>query len=151
VDSNNLSSQFYGKGSEALFPEGSFDVRPAPWPSASKERHRKDWDSDAVRSLLREPPELSEVDPRELHASQRSITRQGLNYYMADDYRKTGETYADKGREANRFPVVYKREPGKTGRPENVILTGHHRAAAALAKGEPLRARIVEGPWGKPR
>jgi hypothetical protein len=52
----------------------------------------------------------------------------------------SGRPSADQYAEANRFPIVV---PDRDGRP--IILSGHHRTAAALIEGRPVRARIVAG------
>lgn len=84
---------------------------------------------------------LQSVDPRTLSATQGNITRAGVRYYLGQKYENSGMTFADNDRPTNRVPMVYRRSNG-----ENLILTGHHRAAAALLKGEPLRAIVVEEP-----
>jgi hypothetical protein len=140
---DNLGDQFYGRGLDSLFPEGSSSIRTAPWQSASRRKANQDYDPDVARHLLRNPPSLSEVDPRTLRATQPMIHRPGVEHYMGSEYGETGRTFADNDKVGNKFPLVYKREDG-----QSLILSGHHRAAAALAKGEPLRAIVGEGPWG---
>lgn len=144
---DNLSNQFYGRGMEALFPEGSAPIRTAPWPSAGRRKDRRDYDPDIVREAITSPPVLSEVDPRNLRATQPMITHQGVDYYYNDPtYEATGRTFADPDNPGNKYPVVYKREDG-----QNLLLSGHHRAAADLAKGRNTRAIVREGPWGPQR
>lgn len=134
----------YGsKNPEEMF--GQSPVTPTPWPRAGRQKHRGDFDQGRVNDALRNPV-LTEVDPRNLHSTQPSITRQGVDYYMGDEYERTGTTFADQGNAGNRYPVVYSREDG-----QNLALSGHHRAAAALLRGETLRAIQVEGPWGPER
>lgn len=149
---NLAANQFWGRGIEHLFPEGSAEKRTAPWEGMSRTKADQDYDSEVVKDALRHPPQPVDIDPRGVRATQPSITKGGVKYYAEDEtYRETGETYADKANVGNKFPMVYQRE-GKDGRPgENLLLSGHHRAAAALVKGEPLRAIIVRGPWGPPR
>jgi len=148
------ADQFYGKGIEGLFPEGSFERRGAPWEEASKFRHTGDYDQSIVNDALRRPPQLQEIDPRDLHRTQPHIVKGGVDHYLTGEYEKTGETYEMGEKLGNRFPFVYRREAATEGydpQPQNLILAGHHRAAAALAKGQPLRAIIVRGPWGQTR
>ena len=134
----------YGsKNPEELFGDGPETV--APWPRAGQSKRRGSFDQGRVDDALRNPV-LSEVDPRNLHSTQPSITRQGVDYYMGSEYEETGRTFADQGQAGNRYPVVYSREDG-----QNLALSGHHRAAAALLRGETLRAIHVEGPWGPER
>lgn len=149
---DHLAQQFYGKGIEALFPPDTGEVREVPWDRASRTKSNEDYDHTRVRDALRAPPHLEEVDPTNLRATQREITKGGVEYYTGRQYDRTGETYADKANPGNRFPLVYKREPVRPGaEPEHLLLSGHHRAAAALAEGRPLRAITVTGPWGPPR
>ena len=137
------AEQVYGKGVDALFPDGAVSTV-APWPQASRLKHREEFDMGRVQAAVadRSYP-LSDVDPRYLARRQPSITRGGVQYYTTPQYDKSGETFAEQHSELNRYPTIYRRENG-----DNLILSGHHRAAAALAAGRPLRARVVEGPWG---
>jgi hypothetical protein len=180
------ASQFYGRGVEHMFPQEA-STAPTPWPTAHRYRDTRPYDEERVRQTLMAPPQLQEIDPRNLHSTQPSITRSGVEYYSnppmraireqytsafprstadptgvatagASSYQLTGRTYEEtKGmgtNEGNRFPVIYRREADPraySNEPQNLILSGHHRAAAALAAGRPLRARIVEGPWGAKR
>jgi hypothetical protein len=41
---------------------------------------------------------------------------------------------------------VYHREDDD----QDLLLSGHHRAGAALLRGEPLKARLFQGGWGPP-
>lgn len=129
----------------AIFGEHGL-VAPAPWARGARRKDRMDYDRDVVTRALTGPPKTEEIDPVNLHATQPKITRGGVQYYMGDQYDRTGRTFADMGNAGNRFPVVYEREDG-----QNLLLSGHHRATAALLKGQPLRARRTSGPWGAPR
>jgi hypothetical protein len=71
------------------------------------------------------------------------VTRSGVEYYSGQEYDRTGETFADNEKAGNRFPVVYSRNDGT-----NIILSGHHRATAALLQGRPLRAINPSGGYG---
>ena len=126
---------------DTLFP----DEAPAtPLPMAHYNK-RRGYDRGAVREALSRPvdqQELVDVDPRELSGSQSGVTRSGVKYYMGDHYSKTGKTYADEYNPGNAHPVVYDRNDGS----ERILLSGHHRAVAALLKGTPLPARRVQGP-----
>lgn len=114
-----------------------------PWPNAPRRKDRKPYDQARVKEFLQQPPELEDVDPRYLHSTQPNLTRPGVDYYMGDDYQQTGQTFADQGNEGNRYPVVYSRDDGV-----NLLLSGHHRGAASLLRGEQMKARRLEGPWG---
>jgi hypothetical protein len=108
-----------------------------PWPSAGRTKSNpRGYDPDLVQKALSNPaPHMSDVDPRDLHATQPWVTAEGVSHYMGDEYRKTGRTFADQHVESNRFPVVYSDAQGR-----NKLLSGHHRATAALLQGRQLRA-----------
>lgn len=133
---------------DALIPGGSTQ---APFPRAGQRKDRHMYDQEAVNKHLSNPPELQDVDPRTLHSTQPAITRAGVRHYLSGEYEKSGTTYADQGNVGNRFPVVYRRSREGTDVADDLLLSGHHRATAALIKGQPLRARVVEGGWGPPR
>ena len=137
------------EGVEAVFPEGKeLSGPPQPsWEFRSKKGVKYNAD-DVQAAIRRTPPELSDVDPRTLHSTQRGLTRGGVQHYMSDkSYEETGATYADQEKVGNRFPVIYSRaEAGGVTR--NVILSGHHRATKALLRGENLRAIVVPGQEG---
>lgn len=136
---NISSDQFFGEG----------EIHLAPFPSAGGLKGRAPYQRDVVQSAMRQnPPELVEVDPRTLHATQSHVTKGGVQYYEGPDYDTTGATYADSHSESNRFPIVYTRDNDVSGRTENLILSGHHRATKALLNGEPLRALNPRGGFG---
>jgi hypothetical protein len=143
----------HGAGdSEALFKGGL--ITGSPWPQQSRRKDVKDYDQSKVASLLSRAPSESdfrEFDPRSLHATQPSVTRGGVEHYLTPDYERTGRTYADQGNVGNRHPVVYTRTDERTGKVQNVVLSGHHRAAAALLQGKQFKARHIEGGFGGPR
>lgn len=147
--------KFYGKDDiDAMFHDGA-PKRPVPWEQASRRKDREDYDKGAVAAELKKPPsetQLHEVDPRDLHAYQPEVVRGGVKHYMGTQFHQTGETFADQGKAYNAHPVVYRREGLEPGMAtQNIILSGHHRAAAALLQGRPLQARVVNGPWGPER
>lgn len=132
------------KNLEELF--GESPVTPTPWPRAGQLKRRASFDQGVVNEALTGPRELTRVDPRALHSTQPGITRQGVDYYMGTEYEETGKTFADQGDPGNRYPVVYDREDG-----QSLILSGHHRGAAALLRGEEFDAIRTQGPWGPER
>lgn len=143
--SSARASRAWGSGRvDLLFGDGP--VAPTPWSQMSRRRSHADYDLGVLSELLDEPPVLTEIDPRGLRSTQPALTRPGVAYYLTRAYVTTGRTYADYDRTANRYPVVYRREDG-----QDLIISGHHRAAAALLDGCPLSARLVGGPWGPPR
>lgn len=109
-----------------------------PWPSAGRQKKGPTWKPDLIRDELSKPPELHNVDPRALHATQPSVLSEHVGHYMGDDYEKTGRTAADQHDVGNKYPVVYAHPSGRWD-----IISGHHRATVALLKGEALRARVV--------
>lgn len=129
---------------DAVF--GGHAQAPTPWPREPRSKAFHSYDANLVHEALANRKGVEEVDPRYLHATQPNVTRAGVDHYMHSDYETTGETYADRGNLGNQFPVVYRRDDGI-----NLLLSGHHRATKALIAGEALRARTVDGPWGRPR
>lgn len=80
--------------------------------------------------------QVEPMDPRELTGTQDGLQGAALSHYLSDDYRKGGHLF-DKSRGAdNDIPTVVGFQRRK------FLMTGHHRAAAALLKGEPLQARF---------
>lgn len=135
----------YGKVSD---PDDYFHhhpTRPTPWKEQGRSTTLQDYDHDKVKQMLQNPEHpLEDVDPRNLRSSQGSVTREGVKHYMSSgDHAKTGKTFADQGNPGNAHPVVYEHENG-----DRVLLSGHHRATAALFEGRPLRAKVVRG--GRP-
>lgn len=149
TDQFSAVEHLYGQNDvEAMFPEGAL-IRPVPWQGASRRKNQAPFDKDLVRHTLQTPIEgtrgLTDIDPRVLRASQPNVTRAGVAYYMSPQFEQTGRTFADQSHLGNQHPLVYSREG------QEVLLSGHHRAAAALLKGQPLRARRISGPWGEQR
>jgi hypothetical protein len=109
---------------------------------------------DAVKQVRDGQVHLTEVDPRYLYATQPEITRVGINHYL--EHEGTEASFADTHNSGNKYPVIYKRD-NRAGNPDmpswwndhdHIILSGHHRAAAALLRGEQFKAVLVEGPHG---
>lgn len=145
------AADFYGANSlEPMFPEGR-PLAMTPWPMAGRRKDVKDYDKDKVTAAISDPSyPLTDLDPRDLKATQPNVTRAGVAHYMGGDHEKTGRTYADQDNAGNRIATVYRRVvPGRE--PEHLILTGHHRGVTALLRGQQFRARVVEGGWGGPR
>jgi hypothetical protein len=121
-----------------------------PWPSAGRLKTHQDYDPDIVKNLLERAPEgMAEIDPRVLKSTQPWITSAGVEHYLTGEYEKTGKTFADGDNAGNVYPVIYERE--HQGRVDPILLSGHHRAAAALIRGVPLRALVARGGFGPPR
>lgn len=123
---------------DALFSGGV--KAPAPWPGAPRSKKAPMYDRDAVSEMLSSAPQLDEVDSRHLHATQPWVVRSGVQHYLTGEYEATGRTFQGGHDVGNAFPVVY-----TTRRGHNLILSGHHRAASALLRGQPLLARRVQG------
>lgn len=132
------AEQHYGKGVDALFK--SAPVVPAPFPRAGRRKDVSDYDPDIVGKAIGEG-KLQEIDPRTLSAHQPSVTLEGVRHYAED---RAGN-FADGHKYGNEHPVVYQREG------TNVLLSGTHRATAALVQGKPLKAIVTQGPWGAAR
>lgn len=113
----------------------------APWPMAGKKKSNpRGYDPDRVGAALKAPEQhMTDLDPRDLHASQPWVTRAGVDHYMTDEYKQTGQTFADQDQPGNRNPIVWRDTQGR-----NKLLSGHHRATAALLRGEQFRALLIE-------
>jgi hypothetical protein len=145
----------FGKGLEALFPEGTSPVVAAPWPRAARSKKLKDYDENIVGRAIR-GGKTEQIDPQILSATQPSVTAPGVRHYIESGpggplYANADKRplYADADKSANQNPVVYIRTSG--GKTEHILLSGHHRATAALLKGEKLTAVVARGGFGGPR
>lgn len=98
---------------------------------------------EAVAKGVHAPADLVQVDPRLLQSTQPGVTRAGVAHYLNDrQWESGGATYADQGNAGNAYPTVYRRSRDNA----HLLLGGHHRATAALMRGETLPARVIEGP-----
>lgn len=131
--------QVYGSGDTSALFKGAPQVS-APWPKAgSTKANPKGYDADRVQRAMADPAQhMRQMDPRDLHSTQPWVTQGGASYYMTDEYRQTGRTFADMDKAGNRTPIVYTDTQGR-----NKILSGHHRATAALLRGEQFHALNV--------
>jgi len=138
----------YGTGDVDKLFHGS-PTTSAPFTPAGRSKRYHDYDKDLVAQAISHPEDhhMQDVDPRELRSTQPSVIRAGVSHYLTDKYDKTGETYADMHHPGNRRPIVYHREADDN----KILLSGHHRAAAALLQGKPLQAIVVRGGYGEPR
>lgn len=75
------------------------------------------------------------LDPRELHGTQDGLQSGALAHYLSPEYGDTGALFDKSRGEDNDRPVVIGFMRKK------LLMTGHHRAAAALLLGQPLDAR----------
>ena len=130
----------YGSGDvDTLFKGAPKTI--APWPTAGRTKaDPRGYDPGRVQAAVQSPEKhLRDMDPRNLHATQPWVTREGASYYSTDEYRRTGQTFRDMDQAGNRFPVVYTDTRGR-----NKLLSGHHRATAALIHGTQFRAIHIE-------
>lgn len=110
-----------------------------PWDRFAKSKEGAGYDKELVDRTINRPrnENVEEFDPRLLTANQPHILSAGVRHYMTNQ----PSLYADKENVGNQLPFVYvKKDTG-----QGIILAGHHRATAALLKGQPLRARTVQG------
>ena len=133
------AQRLYGKGLDLWTGYMPFPVHMV-YSNNPNEKYR--WSKDALGKALASP-HFEDFDPRELVATQGSVTKVPVRFYMrpGNDYERTGVPFADPGQEGNQRPVVYVFGDGT-----KLILSGHHRAVAALLKGEPLNAIRVDDP-----
>ncbi len=136
--SSELLDRLWGCGDLDQLFAGGADRTATPWRQAGRPKNESRFDHDAVVSMLNQPVNLVEFDPREVWAHQPGIVRHHVRYYTTGQWEVSGHTSADHFKEANRFPVIV---PDYRGRP--LILSGHHRTAAALIEGRPVRARVA--------
>jgi GNAT superfamily N-acetyltransferase len=146
-----VEHRHWGGGLESLFPsdeDGPRSVAAVPWQQAGMRKDRKTYDENLVARSITHPHEfpIEDVDPRDLRATQPKVIRAGVKHYMENPERTYGEDNGGDRRLGNDVPRIYHREDG-----QKIILSGHHRAAAALLKGEPLKAMVIHGGWGEER
>lgn len=141
----DLVRRLYGKGQEGfdrLFTGHTTTI--TPWPHIGKSKqyglYTPEENENIQTEIRRQPPQIREFDPRELYSSQSGIAQSHVRYYLTDEYQKTGRTSADQHALGNQYPVILQRSSGR-----NAILSGHHRATAALLRGVPLRGIAVPG------
>ena len=142
-----------GSGLDSLFPKDWDTKEPAliamtPWNSAGGQKDKLPFDRGLVAAAITNP-ERHYVGPQDLgdialRATQPSVTRAGVSHYMSDDYRLKGSLYSDHHQLGNQTPMIYHREDGIS-----MLLSGHHRAVAALLGGHDLNAIHVHGPFGE--
>jgi hypothetical protein len=141
VDPNDRRFDFvkrlYGAGSSEPLFHGMPKV-PAPWPGAGRSKKGSPYDLDLIHESLRGGPNIEEIDPRFLHATQPSVLLEHVNYYMGHDYALTGRTARDQAVNVNQVPRLYVRGDSRID-----ILSGHHRATASLLQGGQFKAHII--------
>lgn len=146
ADQRARARQLYGsKDMEGLFP-GQIPKVMAPWPSSNKRTLFTPRLHAGIEKELGKPAtadRLVDIDPRILSAGQPHIVRAGVEHYLGNAYRERGETFEGGHNVGNQFPFVVTK-PHPTFGHEHVLLAGHHRAAAALLRGERLRTRWME-------
>ncbi|MGI8940109.1 MAG: hypothetical protein ACR2JF_18210 [Iamia sp.] len=136
------ADELWGGGLRALLPEREAGPPPSaltPWPTAPRRRGDPLFDRALVGLALRAVPRLVDLDPRALFASQPYVLGEGVAYYLERAYHRTGRTWADGAQLGNQFPLIWRRRDGR-----QVILGGHHRSAAAVLAGLPVRALVVD-------
>lgn len=127
--SNDVDSLFGGNPSTA-----------APWPRAGRRKDLQDYQPELVQRAIKDRQGTEPVDPRKLYATQPGLTRAGVQHYLSSD-----KPFADAHQAGNERPVVYDRNGTQ------MLLSGHHRAAKSLLRGEQFDAVVVRGDWGDPR
>lgn len=138
MSKDRINKAWGSKDIDTLFPDGAAMTVP-PWPRAGSRKDRTDFDTHVVDNAVRER-KLVSVDPRNLHSTQGGLTRAGVSHYLQSD-----ENYKEGWKAGNKDPVVYDRNGTQ------MLLSGHHRAATALLRGEQFDAVLAKGDWGAPR
>ena len=108
---------------------GQSDTAACPWPTADVSIPQ-----EIIDTVVASPDDVNEVDPRLLFATRPTLNRKRAEYYLSDAWETTGRTAADPLAAQNRTPIVITDALGRL-----VIVTGHHRALAALIRGRTLR------------
>lgn len=109
----------------SLFPDDA-PITYGVFKRAPIKRH----DTEALEAAVRAGGPKRLYDPRELHASQGAVTRAGVKHYMDHP----GTLYADRHQAGNKTPVVYSRGG------VDELMSGHHRATAAILNGHQFEA-----------
>lgn len=135
------TDEFFGANNvDHMFPHGALTTS-VPWAPAGPTRTHRAYDVRAVTEAVNNPqqfkPEL--LDPRGLRATQPGLQRAATKYYL--DNPNPARTFADPDHVGNQTPVAFHNE--MTG--HTAILSGHHRAAAALLRGDQFNAIVVSG------
>jgi hypothetical protein len=82
--------------------------------------------------------DIHDLDPRELTGTQHGLQGGAMSHYLKHSYGENAKLFDNSQGSGNDRPVVVGFMKRK------FIMSGHHRAAAALLKGEPLQARYKE-------
>lgn len=130
--SSDRIERAYNKGPEGMFGN-SQTTTTIPWPSAPRLKGRRQFDPDLVQRAMANPV-IEKVDPRLLYGTQPSIVRSHFDHYYAG----SPGLAADQHQASNAHPIVYVNTTG-----QHLLLSGHHRAAVALSKGDDLDAIVV--------
>jgi hypothetical protein len=136
--------RLHGQGVDAMFSGGSTTK---PWTANTGGNspmrlgnRRQDLIAASIIGGMRGFAHPENIDTRWLQMSQDAVAHHVVKHYAENpEYHDTGVTFADQEHKGNRIPLVYQREEHG----DRTILSGHHRAAAALAMGKPLRALVV--------
>lgn len=133
------------KDIERLFP-GQIPKTLTPWPGANKRTLYTPRLTEGVHAELEREPRTVDIDPRILTAGQPHLVRAGVEHYMGDEFERTGRTFEPGHNVGNQFPFVVTKRSNSPNMPEyeHVLLSGHHRAAAALLRGRKLTTRWIE-------
>lgn len=120
------------------------DRETIPWNRAPLGSAKKSipYDKGLVSSELSHPireARVKDFDPRHVMGTQPWILSGATRHYLEGG--RNAPLYSDQDQVGNQMPFVYVHK----GSGELRLLAGHHRASAALIKGEPLTARYAIG------
>lgn len=132
------ADEVYGKGDVSALG-GDSPLVVTPWRAANGRVDRRAYDESLVHEAIRQGQPTEKVDPRSLVAMQPHLRRDIVRHYMT----QPNTVYADQHDPGNERPIVYDRNG------THLILSGHHRAAAALLRGEQFDAVVVHGGFGE--
>lgn len=98
------------------------------------------YDRPGLAKALKDPAAVREFDPREIdYASQPSVTEKGVRWYLSHPDKPFND--AEANNPGNKTPVIFHDTETDT----NTLLSGHHRATAAMLAGRKLKAVYYEG------
>lgn len=112
-------------------------ITSVPWQQMNR---FKPYDKPMVGKIVEGPSDTSSMrtfDPRMLHANQPSLVVAPFLHY----FNREPGLARDKEQVGNLHPFVYIHR----GTGVHRLLSGHHRAAAALLRGKPLHAKYAIG------
>lgn len=120
-----------------VFGTGDIGINPLKPTNMSLKGHKKGkyFDMGAIQSAM-QAGDLENVSLHGLSSPQTQVTRAGVQRYL--------DGGAAEGSDSNKHPLVYEGK-NRDGSTYQTVLSGNHRAVAALLRGEDLPAIVARG------